>query len=310
MRDLFQIQRDLEDTHAALARMELAIVKEPKYPSVHATIKGLRQRQQRLEMEFLKAANERGQDVCSYRLFAGDGWPTIDALSKALASFQSLFTSVYDAIKYGPKDRARYTPTVIQTTSFRFGYTFSGSVGVVFTLPNDRMLPGWKSELDRSMTTIRQLSKADTTDKIAMFVKELGEAPIRATYKWADHHATNALGANIEWRREEEIKDEFLVQPIELERLKNTIDISGAESVEIITVHGLLVAANTVRHTFHLVTEDTDTDIRGKYKDAISEEHTVELPKSYIAKIQRTTILQFSSEQPEESYLLLELKPS
>lgn len=120
----------------------------------------------------------------------------------------------------------------------------------------------------------------------------------------------NSLGANIQWRREEEIKDEFLVQPIELERLKNTIDISGAESVEIITVRGLLVAANTLRHTFHLVTDDTDTDIRGKFKDAISTEHTVELPKHYTATVQKTTVMQFSSEQPEESYLLLELKPS
>jgi len=311
MRDLFEIQRDLQDTHAALFRMESALAKDAnaKYPSLQLTIKGLRRRQQDLEAEFLRTANRRGQDVCSYRLFGAELTPTIDGLAKALGSFQSLFTSIYTAIKFGPRDRTRSSAAVTEATSFRFGYIFPGSLGVVFTLPNDRLLPGVKSELDESMTVLRQISKADSPEKIASFVKDLGEAPIRATYRWAHNHAESSLGANIEWRRDEEIKESFLVQPVELERLKNMIDVSGAETVETITVRGLLVAVNSVRRTFHLVTEDTDTDIRGRFKDAINIDHTVELPVKYIATIQKTTIIQYAAEQPDEIYLLLKLEP-
>jgi len=308
MRDLFDIQRDLQDTHAALAHMELSLTKQnvEKFPSLMLTVSGLKTRQQILEAEFLKAANLRGQDVCTYRLFPREGNPTIDALTKALGSFQHLFTSVFSALKHGPIERLRTNVALAEATSFRFGYTFPGSLGVAFTLPNDRLLPGMQSELDASMSTIRQLSKTDSKEKIAKFARELGEAPIRATYRWAENHVNSSLAANIGWRREEEIRDEFTVQPIELEALKNTIDMSGAETVETITVRGVLVAANTVRHTFHLIT-DEESDIRGKYNDAISEDQTVELPKRYTAIIKKTTILQYSSEYPDITYFLVKL---
>src|SRR5258708_5271247 len=99
MRDLLEIQRDLQDTHAALGRMELGLARDllaedaktKMYGSLWLTVKGLRQRQQQLEREFLKVANEIGQDVCSYRLFSGAVRPTIDAFANALGTFQSLF---------------------------------------------------------------------------------------------------------------------------------------------------------------------------------------------------------------------------
>lgn len=308
MRDLFDIQKELQDTNATLSRIELSLVKQPDLPSVHATIKGLQTRQKVLEAEFLKAANERGQDVCSYRVFPNAGQATIEAVSKALISFQSLFTIIYDVVKHGPKDRVRSSEKVEKETAFNFGYTFPGSVGVVFTLPNDRLLPGMMTDVDVSMHTIRTLAKADSTTKITALVKELGEAPIRAGYKWAKDHAEYRLGADIGWRRGESIKEEFLVQYLELDQLQSTIAMSGAETVEIITLRGLLVAVNTVRHTFHLVEENTDTDIRGKFTDAISEEHTVILPARYTAIIRKTTIIQYSSEQPDIQYFLEALK--
>src|SRR5258706_11812570 len=141
MRDLFDIQRDLQDTHAALARMELSLTKKnvEQFPSLMLTVSGLKTRQQILEAEFLKAANLRGQDVCTYRLFPREGNPTIEALTKALGSFQYLFTSVFSALKHGPIERLRTNVALAEATSFRFGYTFPGSLGITFTLPNDRL---------------------------------------------------------------------------------------------------------------------------------------------------------------------------
>src|SRR5258708_28565376 len=187
---LLQIQEKLQSTIASIRQLEASMIDHPDSPSLRANIKSLQKLQRNYEAEFLDAASERGEHVCSYRLF-GLGNPTIAAMSKALGDFQSMFSIVYDAIKNGPKDRAKMSTDVAQATSFSFGYTFPGSVGVVFTLPNERLLPGIQTDLDKTFGRISDIARADQPDQIAALAKELGAPPIRATYRWAKDHAEN-----------------------------------------------------------------------------------------------------------------------
>lgn len=198
---------------------------------------------------------------------------------------------------------------VAQATSFSFGYTFPGSVGVVFTLPNERLLPGIQTDLDRTFGRISDIARANQPDQIAALAKELGAPPIRATYRWAKDHAEHGLGANIEWRRDQEIRQALMVQQPELARLSSTIESVSTETSEDLTVRGVLVAANTIRRTFHIVVPAFDLDIKGRYTDAISEVHTVTLPRLYTAMVKKTTRLQYSTGKEDIQYFLEKLEP-
>lgn len=280
----------------------------PRDASILLTVHSLKKRQEELETQLLRTADEIGSDVCSYRLLSdGTYRPSVSAFAKALADFQNLFSVVYDAIKNGPKERARLSSETEQETAFTFGYTFSGSIGAVFTLPNERLLPGIWTDVDATMEAIGRVAKAETIDQIASFAKAVGRAPIRAAYTWARDHAHYGLGASIGWHRGAEVSKTVTVQRPELERLERTIVLSSEETTEEFNVRGMLEAADVRRHNFRIAVEGGE-DIRGWFRDAIDERHVVTIPQRYDAIVQKKTRIVYSTEQEEVSYFLVSLK--
>ncbi len=308
MSNVLEIQEKLQDTNAAIAQLERAMAVEPESLALSAVGKSLAKRQRTLESEFLAVVDSLGVDVCSYRLFGEHARPTITALSNALGDFQTLVSVVFDAIKTSlPKMRARVSAESAMETAFRFGYAFPGSLGIVLTLPNERLLFG-ESKLDESIFTIFDMAKASDSSQILKFAKRLGPAPIRAMYKWARDQAQSGLGVEIEWRRDRDVRAKLLVQRPEFEHLQRLIDETSQETREEITVTGQLVGADVERRSFHMRLE-SDTEIRGFFTDAIGLSHTVELPKLYRANITKTVTIRYSTEEEDIHYHLLRLEP-
>ena len=151
MSKLAEIQQELLETNAAIGKLERAIAEEPKSLSLAATMQSLEKRYQKLEYVFMTEVDNLGAEVCAYKVFSDEERPSVKALSSVLGNFQNLVSTVYDAIKTNiPKERARISAEIAAETEFRFGYTFPGSVGVVLTVQNQRLLIG-ESYLDESM---------------------------------------------------------------------------------------------------------------------------------------------------------------
>lgn len=55
---------------------------------------------------------------------------------------------------------------IVAETALTFGYTFPGSVGIVFTMPNERLLIG-ETALDEADRKVFDMAKAQTPDQIA-----------------------------------------------------------------------------------------------------------------------------------------------
>ena len=308
MTTLLDLQQQLLDTDATLAQLERAVAGDPNSPSLHAMAESLLNRRESLESAFLAEANSLGIDVCSYRLFGERDRPTILGLAKVLGDFQTLVSVVYDAIKtHVPKERARFGLDVAAATSLEFGYSFAGSLGIVLTIPNERLLIG-ESVLDEAVQTIFGMAKATQPGHILEHARQLGPAPVRALYRWAAGHAQSGLGVDIEWRRERVIRSHLLAQRPELERLYLTIEATSEETVEEQELGCDLVGADVTRRSFHIRLEDGQ-DIRGSFKEAISASHTVELPKRYRVKLRRTTRVKYSTEEEEVTFELLNLEP-
>jgi hypothetical protein len=307
MDDLLETIEKLQDTQAAIRRAERAAAEYPDLPSVALSLRSLQERHQALESAFSSLADEQWFDICSYKVLPEkDGRVTLPSLTSSLGDFQALFTLVYDTIKNGPKQRGRASPEATAATTFAFGYSFTGSVGFVLTLPNERLLVD-ETDLDRAMHTVFEMARAESSDQIAVFAKELGAAPIRTMYKWATDHVRSGLSVDIDWRREEQVKSKLFIQVPELENLQHAIAATSDEVEETLTVTGLLVGAHVHTHSFHMELED-GSEIRGKMAEGIGSEYTVELPRRYTAHILKTTQINYATEEDIVTYYLLSLR--
>lgn len=306
MIELTALQEELQDLNALIAKHERTLASHSEAKSLWANIQTLKRRRQTLEDDFLEAAAKVEIDVCSYRLIPGESRPTIMALSKALSDFQSLLSLVYSALKEGPKRTAKLSVQVMNDTFLGFAYSFTGSIGFVMTLPNERLLLG-ETYLDQAMQTICQIAKATTSQQIADFAKKLGPPPVRAMYQWANDHVESGLGVDIEWRRREQVRSNLFVQEPQLERLKEVIEETSEEKEEEFEVVGNLIGADVKRKTFHLETVGGG-EMKGVFADAISTEQTVELPKPYSARIRKRMKIVYSMEEEKTEYFLLRLK--
>src|SRR5262249_8454239 len=221
-------------------------------------------RQEQLEKTFWQTAATQQLDVCRYRLIpeAGESYPIL-GLSKILAQFQQLVTTVFDAIKTKkPKARARIAPELVQLSSFEFGYVAPGSLEVVLTIPNDRLLL-IESDLDQAMNTVFKMMKVSDAAEVGRLAEIVGVASIKKLYELSEDHFRYALSADIKWKRDTEIRGEILVQPAEFEALCARLAEKSEQTQEPITITGRLVGLDVELGTFHM-TFPVGEDIKGR----------------------------------------------
>ena len=308
MTRLLELQEQLQETRAMLARVERAVAERPDKPSLGSLARSLLAQQRNLEADFASEADRLGMDVCSYRIFSDSGNLPLHPLAQGLIDFQSLVTVVYDAKKTSSKkERAKVSPEIRAESSFDFGYTFSGSLGVVLAISNERRLV-LDSYLDETIRHIFALAEARNVSDIREFAKRLGLASIRAMYKWASGHAKAGLGVGIEWRREGTVRASLLAQQPELENLYRMIEETSDESETEISVDGELEAINVKARSFAL-RDSSGGIIRGSYKDAISGSHRAELPgRRYRATLTKVESVQYSTDEEMSEYHLKRLE--
>ena len=342
MSSLSDIHEKLLDTQEIVARLEQRLVLYSDSEHLRGNLRSAHKRQHTLEQAFAREADKAGVAICSYRLFTEEGMPSITALAKALDSFQTLISSVYDALKNGPKQRGRLSQETVKETSLSLGYVFSGSVGMVLTRPTPQPLHSDSERLlDKSIDVFFHLAKATTTTEITEFVDQIGRPPIRALSEWARALTDHDLGADIEWEGQHKVKNMLFIQTPELQHLSKIsagmsvlksanpfrvripqggflLPIPARENLpkmesevvakrdspteEEIEVEGLLVGVDVHRQTFRMRLPAGD-DITGTFTDSIDSELPIELSKLYRARLRKTTRVGY----PTDEYLLLAL---
>jgi len=308
MSRLLRTIEKIQETQAAIYKIEGGLRHDQLDETVKLTLSSLQKMQRNLEAEFAQLSHAEFLDVCSYRFINELGnCPSIAALSSALSDFQTMFTVVVDAVRTGPKERASYNEEIAKLSSFSFGYTFAGSVGFVMTMPNDRLLFG-DSDLDQAIDFIFKISKAETSEQIASFARQVGVASIRKIYEWAKDHVGSSMSADIQWKRNNEVRSQLLIQTQELEQLIRTIDTTSEESIENITWNGKLVGFDTKTRTFHLEFEKGTEDIKGRLAEGFRARGEITIDTRYEAKIQKVTTIHYSTEKEDVRYYLVYLE--
>jgi hypothetical protein len=303
MSALASLQEELRDVNAGLARAEAALTESPQSRSVLITLRSLEKRQRMLEQRFLKAASEQEVDVCAYRVFMEQARPLVSGLAMILTDFQKLFSLTYAAVhNKQPRERMRIGLEVAAQTAFGFAYCFSGSVGFVLTLPNDQSTL-FDTDLDEAMKVVFSMAKAPKPEQIVEYARQYGPGPVRALFNWASHHADHGMGADIEWRRVNEIRASLLIQHPELRQLRDAIAQTSDVRSTKVEVLGELVGIDVERRTFHLRVENDD--FTGSLSDDIRQ--AVEVPGRYRAFIEERTVTKYSTDEEKTARILLSL---
>jgi hypothetical protein len=112
-------------------------------------------------------------DICDYRLIPERETDySVNMVTQALRSFQDMVTSIYDAITTRPKVRGSWDAASVANSSFSFGYSYSGSLGIVLVIPNERLIGDIESNLDRSVMAALEATKTRDTEAVAQFARD------------------------------------------------------------------------------------------------------------------------------------------
>lgn len=302
MSRLYGIQNLIQDTDAAIAELDRAIAAEPS-PALYSMAAPLQKRKRELEAQFLEAAKSLGRKVCSYRLFQDGKQPKVKDFANSLGGFQNAFSVTFNAVRVGPRERARISSGITQESSFDFAYAFTGSVGVVLTMPEEQFTFG-ASDFEVAIDAIAEVAKSQTPEQISQEAKKIGPAAIQTIYVWAKAHANSLSGAEIQWTANEGATKTVLVQTQEFRHLVETIERTTAEIPEKIEAVGKLFGVEFSRKSFHLRLGD-GTDIRGSFENAITESHEVKVPSTtYRASMTKTTRVKLATGEISETYFL------
>jgi hypothetical protein len=312
---LATIQEELQHVDELIAQLERSAA-ESSRPSIFANIRSLEKERRNLQLDFDKAAAIAKVDVCRYRV-VNQTPATVDGLTAVWREFQSAVSLVYYSLKgqpltppAGKKGKGKKSKAVtheLPLLQFGFGYTFPGSVGLAFTMPQETIDDGLFVDNDAVMKacgTMFELAKSyRDPETVHKYARQLGPVPVEAMYRWVNTNIAHHYGAGVDLQRNGEITNRMLIQYEEFNVLSEELARTTVD--ERIEVVGSLIAVDTEKQTFRL---DADSGERydGTYEDAITAEHAARVPYRYRAAILRI-IKVIPNEGDRDTYSLLSL---
>lgn len=305
MSTILYLSENLRRTGEAIAIHEQAIAKKPS-PSLEASLRSLVKRMRELETEFQFLAAHQSVDVCRYKFIPEQNNAScLKPVCNVLLAFQNMYTLAYDAVKNGVKQIARLTDETVQESSFDFGYTFSGSLGVTLTFEN-RKVDLFASYMDEAMSKVFEMFHAENISSLEKIGAELGTPVIRAAHTLAREHIKANLAAEIAWVRASEVKNHTAMELADFVKLEELLSSSSSTRTEVLSIEGEFVGTESLtKQQFHFLGDDGQ-EYRGTFTDAISKENPVKVPARYIAVIRKTEKVFFTSERDDSSTYFLE----
>jgi hypothetical protein len=309
MEGLLHLQDKILRTSQALGRLEAEVAHRPDSSSLQSNVLSLRKLHSNLQHEFSLAADNLGLDVCHYRML--EDRPPAKALSGAIGTFQDAISLTYECLKTGvPKAKRIFNEITAGLTELRVAYSYPGSFGVAFTIPNERLLfPEMRTTLDKAVETVFDLGKAaDNKAIISRAAQQIGRAPIVAIHDWAKVNRDYGVGASIRWAKMENTTSEVLIQAPEFSLLYDSLERVVETKDEEIIVQGILVGADAKTRRFHFIADGSFEEIRGRFTDAISNTEQASIPSRYAARLHKTTEISYATDEEKVYYLLVRLE--
>ena len=316
--ELAELRSQIEALNKCILDCQRNLVDHPDTGSLRLQLQSYTKLRNQFESQWVELANNLGQDVCTYYIHSADeSRPSIRAVSDMLSAFQRSITTVYDALKSGPRERANTSKNVREETSLEFGFTSPGSLMVTCTIQN-RQMSFWEDSLDTvnassAIDAIYNIAHAGEAHDILEYSKKFGRPAIRSVYSWIATHLNYDSGIRVLWHSHSvsRRRDIRLHRP-NLIRLKNIMEEATDQVVEDVDLIGYLDNWNRRMRRFAIVSsvsgEDEDKYISGKIAEAFDMSASVILPGSYNVSLKKIERREIATDNVDVQYELHDLK--
>ncbi len=291
----------------AVAKLEAAIERSPEDRVLQVNLAATRRyaEQTRTEMEQLAAFKR--MEVCQYRLISerSNGY-SLEHVAKSLLSYQQLFSQIYDAVNNGKKSRVGVGREAEIASALEFGFTFSGSLGVMLLARGER--DSIAGRLDAPIEALYQVLEIKNRDDVRDMAQRLGRAVIKRVHDWSAANVKGGFSADISWRRSDGRQLGQMVHSGQMERIVEYIDAATDEKTLSVSIKGTLVGADLVSRTFHIKPLAGESRT-GQISQGIIFEDGLILNRLYQAEITVTEAYYYATEQKTQINVLNQLTP-
>lgn len=311
MSNLRAILDRINDVEATISRAEMVAGGDSDLATL-LSLKSLEQRRDMLRDELAEITKEQHVEICDYRIIPESAAAyAVSAVSAALHDFQDLVTLVFDSMVSGkPKQRGRVSADVVQKTQFEFGFAYSGSLGIVLTVPNDRLLGDEASSLDNAVNKVFDLLRVDSAAAVKEVAHNYGVPAIRKLHDWTKTHSQNGMTADIKWVRGKEVRSEILAQPAEMTRVYNLIKEKSEKRTEKTVFEGNLLAWNVPKRSFTFQVPEAKP-ISGHWAvDFEGPAIARKVPRKYRAHLNKEVTIHYGEDREDVRWSLRKLTPT
>lgn len=290
---------------AAVERLNFALESYPNDRKLAVSLLSAQKRAYQSQETLAKYAGHEHIDIVSYRIVRLQNNYPVLAIAESVASFQKAVVGVADALENGPKNRARYSAEIQRLAELEFAYSFPGSTGIVFCIPNERTLldGGRFDEISKAISNFLSITDEDEARDAS---RHLGLAAIGQLYDWVDRNAAWENSVDYIWTRSNKEKSGEFIDRAKFQGLKEVLLSALDPSTEELRVRGKLVGLDVETRRFHFI-DDNDHDISGKLDQAFAQANAVVgATARYVATIIETEV-RFATGKIERTYRLAEL---
>ena len=254
MKQIDEILANLHNSDVTREKLRTLASQDPQDEIFQLNIEAIAKRRQDLERRLGDELRDTQSDLIRYRIEEGEGGISpLRGIGLALALFQEIVTSVFDAIRTLPK--RTYDPSAenVELSTMTFASARTGSIVVSMAVPNERLL-AIKSDLDVALELVFGLLQARTRAEFKKIGARVGIAPISKTYLWASNSVEHGLSTFISWQKAVEWGQSISVSGSEALQLQTAINSTNMQQVDHIEEDCELLSLNDIAPFFLLRT--------------------------------------------------------
>ena len=200
MSEIASVVERTRKAFASVSRLEEAIARAPQDRSLQLNLAAMRRVAMQSQEQLLQFSQQTHVEVCNYRLVpeVADSY-ALPYISSSMLQYQYLFSQIYDAKRNGKKSNAVIGREAWEESILEFGYSYSGSLGVVLLRQGSRDL--LSGTFDDSIDALYQVMGIKDQHDVRDVAQNLGNAVVKRLHDWSEANLEGGFAADVRWTR-------------------------------------------------------------------------------------------------------------
>lgn len=308
MSDYAYVAERARRAFSSVSRLEQALERDPSDEAILLNLSAMRRVAVQAQNDLLHLAEINRIEVCNYRLIPfSDGGYGLPHIAKSFLTYQNLFSQIYDAIRNGVlKERAVIGREAEYESMLEYGYTYSGSLGVLLLAKSDRDF--FKGRLDEPIEALYQVLDISDAYSVKDVARSLGNAVVKRLFDWSKVNVEGHFSADVRWSRSDGRQLGQVVERRQMERIVDVIGATSDEKSSAVVERGMLVGTDLPARSFHFVVPDGES-YKGGFHADLEIGNEVVVGKFYNAEIVIVEKFHYATEKTERRAMLRKLTP-